>query len=586
MGVNGEKGLPTSNIPKRTTSISNALKSTILLLSLLGVSIFSFSGNSYNPFFAFTGETHPHALILKDQCTQVDPIIPKKTTPALDQILDTISTPLYKNISIEHLSNAVKIPTISYDVMGDPGEDPRWEIFYEFAAYLEATFPLVHGTLDLQRVNTHGLLYTWTGLNPGLKPTLLLAHQDVVPVPKTTIPTWAHPPFSGFFDGTEIWGRGSSDDKNQLIAIFEAIELLLKAEFIPERTVLISLGFDEESAGNRGAGTLASAILERYGPNGIATIVDEGSGISKIWDHTFASPGVAEKGSIDIIATIRMPGGHSSVPPSHTSIGVISELIALVEADTYPTYLDTKNPYYSQMVCGAAHAPDFPKTLKRLLSKSSRSSAKSCHRKKDVLAEEAAKESLSTKYLMTTSVAVDVIVGGEKTNALPEESKVTINHRVNIGDSTSLVKSKISHLAQKIATKHNLTLHAFKPANESLTPSSITLSTPQEINVAPVTPTLLNGTTAYSVLSGTIRALYGEDMTVAPGIMTGNTDTRFYWDVTESIFRFAPGYDGVGEKEGLGRIHTVDESVNVENHLTATKWFVLFIRNMDEADLA
>jgi len=237
------------------------------------------------------------------------------------------------------------------------------------------------------------------------------------------------------------------------------------------------------------------------------------------------------------------------------------------------------------LVCGAAHAPKFPKSLKKLLSKSSRSSAPSCHRKKDVLAEEAAKESLFAKYLMTTSIAVDVVVGGEKSNALPEESIVTINQRVNIGDSTNLVKFTITNLAQKVAEKHNLTLHAFKPANESLTPSSITLSTPHALEPAPVTPTLVNGTTAYSILSGTTRALYGKELIVAPGIMTGNTDTRFYWDLSENIFRFAPGFDKNAEG-GFGKIHTVDESVSVENHLAATKWFVLFIRNMDEAKLA
>ncbi|KAL3423015.1 peptidase family M20/M25/M40 [Phlyctema vagabunda] len=584
MGIINEKGLPTSNPTPVPASRWPSYKrsSTFLLGTLALCSVVSYRSTISNAIPQFGAYENGHAVVLKDQCSQVDPITPQKTTPALDEILDTISSPAYKNQSIAYLSGAVKIPTVSRDVMGPPGEDERWEIFYEFAAYLQKTFPLVHEKLQLEKINTHGLFYTWQGQNSDLKPTLLLAHQDVVPVPASTIPTWTHPPFSGFFDGTEIWGRGSSDDKNQLIAIFEAIELLLKADFSPERTVLISLGFDEESSGYAGAGTLASHILSRYGPNSIATVVDEGSGISEIWGHTFASPGVAEKGAIDVHVTIRMPGGHSSVPPPHTSIGVISELISLVESNTYPTYLDGKNPYYSQMVCGAAHAPDFPKSLKKLLSKTP--SRRSCGQK-DALAEEAAKESLFTKYLMTTSIAVDVIVGGEKSNALPEESTVTINHRVNIGDSTAHVKSKLAHLAKSVADKHNLTVSAF--TGEDPKPSSITLSTPHELQVAPVTPTLVNSTTAYSVLSGTIRALYGEDMIVSPGLMTGNTDTRFYWELSENIFRFAPGYEGKGQgKGGVGKIHTVDESVNVENHFAAAKWYVLFIRNMDEATLA
>lgn len=131
-----------------------------------------------------------HALLLKDQCRQVEPLFPGKTTSALDDILSTISTPSYKEQSINYLSNAVRIPTISYDGMKPPGQDKRWEIFYDFAGYLNKTFPRVHNVLTVEKVNTHGLLYTWKGGNQKLKPTLLMAHQDVVPVPESTIPTW------------------------------------------------------------------------------------------------------------------------------------------------------------------------------------------------------------------------------------------------------------------------------------------------------------------------------------------------------------------------------------------------------------
>lgn len=64
----------------------------------------------------------------------------------------------------------------------------------------------------------------------------------------------------------------------------------------------------------------------------MASIVDEGSGISEIWGQTFAAPGVAEKGAVDVVVTIRMPGGHSSVPPpvslgihAHTTLGKLTD---------------------------------------------------------------------------------------------------------------------------------------------------------------------------------------------------------------------------------------------------------------------
>lgn len=291
-----------------------------------------------------------------------------------------------------------------------------------------------------------------------------------------------------------------------------------------------------------------------------------------------AMPGVAEKGYTDVEITIRMPGGHSSIPPPHTSIGVLSELITLIEANPYPTRLAAENPYLGQLQCGAAHSPDFPKKLRKLVSKH----ASTCKAKKDELAHEAAEQGLDIQYLMQTSVAVDVIEGGVKVNALPERVSAIVNHRINVGEHPAEAHAKIAHLAKGVAKKYNLTLHAFDGAKEA--PLSIMLrASNTTLEPAPVTPTTVVPISAYGILSGTTRALYGEDLVVTPGIMTGNTDTRYYWDLSHNIFRYNPGF-APGE-EGLGNIHTINEKQSVEAHINSVKFFSLFIRNMDEAAL-
>lgn len=58
--------------------------------------------------------------------------------------------------------------------MSGPDADPRWNVFNDVAAYLNATFPLFHEKVKLEKVNTHGLLYTWTGTDKTLKPVLLM----------------------------------------------------------------------------------------------------------------------------------------------------------------------------------------------------------------------------------------------------------------------------------------------------------------------------------------------------------------------------------------------------------------------------
>jgi Gly-Xaa carboxypeptidase len=142
----------------------------------------------------------------------------------------------------------------------------------------------------------------------------------------------------------------------------------------------------------------------------------------------------------------------------------------------------------------------------------------------------------------------------------------------------------IAGIAKGVAEKYGL---ALTPFNGTETPSSITLSYHDtKLEPAPVTPTGLGDEdrdTAYGILSGTTRALYGTELLVAPGIMTGNTDTRYYWDLSENIFRYGPGWDR--EQTGLGNIHTVDEKMGAQGHVDTVRWMAAFVRNMDEANL-
>lgn len=71
-----------------------------------------------------------------------------------------------------------------------------------------------------------------------------MGHYDTVPFGDAE--AWTHHPLSGFYDGEMVWGRGSLDDKNALMAIMESVHALVQAGFEPRRTMLLSFGFDEE----------------------------------------------------------------------------------------------------------------------------------------------------------------------------------------------------------------------------------------------------------------------------------------------------------------------------------------------------
>jgi Gly-Xaa carboxypeptidase len=59
------------------------------------------------------------------------------------KVMEEISSEDFFDKSLKNMQGAVKIPTESFDDMGKVGDDDRWDIFVDFHAYLEKTFPLV-----------------------------------------------------------------------------------------------------------------------------------------------------------------------------------------------------------------------------------------------------------------------------------------------------------------------------------------------------------------------------------------------------------------------------------------------------------
>lgn len=75
----------------------------------------------------------------------------------------------------------------------DPYQEPRYAVFQTFHDYLEQAFPLVHSKLSIEKVAKFGLLVTYKGSEEDLKPIVLMAHQDVVPVNNATAKLWTYP---------------------------------------------------------------------------------------------------------------------------------------------------------------------------------------------------------------------------------------------------------------------------------------------------------------------------------------------------------------------------------------------------------
>lgn len=490
----------------------------------------------------------------------------------------------FKIDSIKKLSGAIQIPTEISDVNPQPDSDLEYySEFFKLHKYFEETFPLVHSHLKVEKVNKLGLLYTWEGSDPSLKPILFMAHQDVVPVNRELWDSWDYPPFSGHYDPETdyIWGRGSIDCKNLLLAELEGIEQLLLDGYQPKRSVILSMGFDEESSGFFGAKALASLLLERYGPNSMFSIMDEGAGLLKFRDNLYVAAAVnAEKGYVDVNIAVHGHGGHSSVQPDHTTIGVASELIFMMENDPFNYDFSLDNPIYDVLQCVAEHSTFLPPHIKDAILKAP---VDEDERK---LLTEFASSRRDLRDMIRTTRAVDIINGGVKANALPGLTSFVINHRVDIHSSVNETVENDLYWAKVIAKKHG---YGLAYHDEVIIPETklghISLTYEKMLEPAPVSPTSGH---VWDIFAGTVENLFQNEILadnkdaevyVTGGLFSGNTDTKYYWDLSRNIYRFVAS---VFPLQQLRTIHSVNEHISASSHMSAIAFVYEYIVNVNE----
>ena len=159
----------------------------------------------------------------------------------------------------QRLGEAVRARTISRR----DDANANSEQFAQLQAMLPARYPKAHVLLKRELVGGQSLLYSWPGSDAKALPIMLMAHQDVVPVSPGTEKDWAADPFGGVVKDGFVWGRGAWDDKGNLIAQMEAVEMLAASGFQPRRTIYLVFGADEEVGGERGAKRIAALLKER-----------------------------------------------------------------------------------------------------------------------------------------------------------------------------------------------------------------------------------------------------------------------------------------------------------------------------------
>jgi carboxypeptidase PM20D1 len=455
-----------------------------------------------------------------------------------------IQLPPAKEIVLPHdkmlgrLSEAIQYKTVS-DQAPDPSTAAE---FIRFHAFLAKSFPLVHAHLAKEAVGDRSLLYTWRGEDQTLKPSLLMGHMDVVPVDANTERNWSYPPFSGRIADGYVWGRGTMDDKVNVLGILEAAEYLLAHGFKPRRTLYFAFGHDEEIGGSDGAFQIAALLRGRNIE--LDYVLDEGGNILDgiIPDATapVALIGIAEKGYLSLELTVESPGGHASTPPDHTSIGILSSAIDKLERSPFRTRLTEP---IRQMF--AFIGPEMPWQKRFALA--------NLWLFDPLVRKQLARSPLTNAAIRTTQAAT-VFQSGVKENVLPTNATAIVNVRILPGDTISGV---IEHARRVIANGQV----KISPLEIRVEPSAI--SDPQSA--------------AFQRLHRTIKQVAPEIL-VAPSLLVATTDSRHYAPLSKNIFRFLPI---TVRAEDARRFHGIDERISVRDYERCVRFFVQLMRNSD-----
>ncbi len=439
------------------------------------------------------------------------------------------------NIVAEHLAAAIRFPTVSDLDRTKVDPKPFQDLHHE----LKRMYPRVHSTLQVEVVNRHSLLYTWKGRDPELEPVLFAAHMDVVPVDPVTKDEWKQGPFSGFIGGGYVWGRGALDVKCMVITPLEAVEHLLRKGYQPERTIYLAFGHDEEVSGMQGASQMAGR-LQSQGVK-LAAVMDEGGSIVERGmvpgvNLPVALIGVTEKGYLSLEMQVEAKGGHSSMPPAHTAIGVMSQAINRLESQPMPVKPEMVYAMFQNLGGYMSFGLRMAFANTWLLGKT-------------IQKKMAAKA--STNAMMRTTSAVTMINGGVKDNILPSQVKATVNFRLMPGDRIADV---VAH-ARKVIDNDGIQLHIPEAGRWEASPVSSTEAEP------------------YQALVQAIGEVF-PDAAPAPYLVVGATDSRYYTTVCENVYRFSPY---LMTEEDLKTVHGTNERISVEGLAKMVQFYIRLI---------
>jgi len=371
----------------------------------------------------------------------------------------------------------------------------------------------------------------------GEKPSLLLlSHLDVVAAnPKE----WSVDPFSGLVKDGFVWGRGAMDMKSMTAMEVMVMKLLKRNNVKLKGDVILAATADEEKGGEAGAGWLVRNHLEKVRAD---YVINEGGGQAvPVNGKNVFTIQTAEKGILWFKVKAKGRPGHGSVPGAADNAimrmnGVV-ERLGNYRADMMLT--PTVKQFLTVMAEENKEAKEALNFLLQNPAKGDEILDKLAQRDK-AMAEE-------LRAMLRMTIAPTIIHGGVKENIIPSECEAVFDCRILPGQTTAEALNRVKELLKEIGLD-KLEFEIIQ-ANE---PSESPMDTP-----------------LYRLMVETIKE-FEPNCAVAPILLTGGTDSRFFRSLGAACYGFQPALSDLPYSEILKMVHGIDERISIKNLVFGT----------------
>ena len=285
------------------------------------------------------------------------------------------------------------------------------------------------------------------------RPLLVMGHSDVVTVDESK---WKFPPFSATRDGGYVYGRGATDDKDNLTAGLMTMLLLKRLNVSLDRDVIFVSESGEEGTSGIGINYL---VKDHFADIDAEYCLAEGGGVTREKGETrYAEIEALEKIPRRVELTARGISGHGSIPLKSNAIVHLASAIGRIGEWRPDIKLnETSGTYFRRL--SAIAPPEQAKYYRDILS----TDPKVAKAADDWLFEHEPRHD----SMLRTSVSPNIFQGGYRINVIPSEAKATLDVRMVPDEDPATFLEQVKRIVNDPAIETRFSEAAARPTAAS-----------------------------------------------------------------------------------------------------------------------